>query len=130
MMISKRYIGLTFALAAALFLGLGLESGCAKKTNQPLPTGAINQTDAATYRVLADAHAFLQSIGDSVRAGKLTLNAQQKVLYNNLVASSNAADATWKAYHSGQSTDAATLTKQVNQLNSDLTAAQAAIGVK
>ena len=103
--------------------------GCAAKssTTTPLPTGAINQTDATTYRVLNDAHAFLQSIRDSVTAGNLTLTATQKKTFNDLAISSNAADATWKAYHSGQSTDAATLAAQVNKLNADLSAAQAQI---
>lgn len=113
-----------------LLLAAGLV-GCAAKsaTNPPLPVGAINQTDATSYRVLNDAHAFLQSIGDSVRAGKLTLNATQKSAYNVLVASSNAADAAWQQYHSGASTDAAALTAKVNQLNSDMANAKSLITV-
>ena len=123
-MMSKRY---PFALS--VLLALTLLVGCAAKstTPTPLPTGAINQTDASTYRVLNDAHAFLQSIRDSVTAGNLTLTAAQKATFNALVVSSNAADATWKAYHSGQSTDATKLAAQVNKLNADMSAAQSQI---
>ena len=102
-------------ICLSLVLGVSL-LGCAVKSSNP-----------TTYRVLNDAHAFLQSIRDSATAGNLTLTPTQKTTFNALVVSSNAADATWKAYHSGQSTDAAALAAQVNKLNADLSAAQAQI---
>lgn len=114
--------------AAAFVLSLTL-IGCAKNTTAPLPTGATNTTDAATFRILSDAHAFLKSIGDSVRAGNLTLNQSEKDAYNKLVASSNAADQLWQQYHAGNSSLAAPLTAATNQLQSDLSSAKSVIGV-
>lgn len=114
-----------------LLLALSLLAGCAAKNQppQPLPIGAIDQTDATTYRVLADAQAFLTSIRGSVTEGKLTLNPTQKQVFNSLVASYNATEVLWKAYHSGQSKDAQGLATATAKLNTDLTAATAQITV-
>lgn len=109
----------------ALAIGVGGWSCAANKpVTAQLPAGAINQTDAQSYRVLNDVHAFLQSVRDSVAAGKLTLNESQKALFNHLAASSNAADVVWQAYHSGASNDAAGLAATTNKLNAELAAAQ------
>ena len=102
--------------------------GCATKTSTtPLPTGAINQSDATTYRVLADAHAFLLSIKNSVAAGTLILSVSQKKLFNDLIISSNTADALWQQYHAGQVAVLPQLTTATNNLNLALGNAQAQI---
>lgn len=113
-----------FALAV-----LAVTVGCAgqKPLTAKLPVGAINSTDAATYRVLNDAHAFLQSVHDSVASGAMALTATQKMIFNSLVASSNAADALWQQYHVGLTTDPTQLNAAAAKLQSDLNAAQGQI---
>jgi predicted small lipoprotein YifL len=106
--------------------------GCAtQKQPTTLPAGAMSAADASSYRVLNDAHAFLRSIRDSVSAGKLTLTATQKTAFNNLVASSNAADALWTTCHNGGCTAAQQqqLTTQTNNLNATLATVQSQIVV-
>jgi len=119
----------TLILACLL---LTLAVGCANNPKPTtLPTGATSVADATTYRVLNDAHAFLQSIRDSVAAGKLTLTATQKTAFNSLVAASNSADALWETCHAGGCTTAQQqqLTTQTNQLNASLATAQQQIVV-
>ena len=115
-----------------ILLALSLLAGCSHNpAPQTLPTGATSPADASTYRVLNDAHAFLQSIRDSVAAGKLTLTASQKTAFNALIAASNSADALWTTCHNGGCTPAQQqqLTSQTNQLNASLAAAQQQIVV-
>ncbi len=119
--------------AIAAFLLVAVLAGCAaKQPAQTLPIGARDATDAAAFRVIADSHAFLKSVGDSVNAGTLHLNATQKSIYNSLVAETNLAVQLGTAYNKGQSNDAAGLVVATNKLNTDLTAAQSQIvvGVK
>ena len=115
---------------SVVILALALCTGCAHKVN-PLPQGAISQNDASSFRVLADAHAFLQSIRDSVTAGKLTLTPNQKAAFNDVVASYNAAEATWQLCHTGACTaqQQNNLNTQVGQLNNKLVSAQSVITV-
>lgn len=123
----KKALTLTLALAMCLTV-----VACAnQKPATTLPAGAISQADAQSYRVLNDAHAFLQSIRDSVAAGKLTLTPAQKTAFNSLIASSNAADALWTTCHNGGCTaDQQTqLTQQTNQLNANMATAQSQIVV-
>jgi hypothetical protein len=118
----KRQI-VIFAVVLSVMLG---GFGCAKKTGTtPTPTvqgcklladGTCDQLDVSSYRILVDARTFLKDIGDSVRAGKLTLTAQQKLAYNALVVTSNTADAQWEIYHAGgnNATQLQTATAQLN----------------
>lgn len=117
-------LNLSIAVLAVL-----LAAGCARNTNAPLPAGATSPSDASSYRVLNDAHAFLQSIRDSVAAGKLTLTAAQKAIFNDLVTASNAADATWELCHAGGCTtqQQTQLATQTNDLNGKLATAQSQI---
>jgi hypothetical protein len=121
---------LSLALIAMLLM-VGI--GCANNPKpQTLPTGATSAADANSYRVLNDAHAFLQSIRDSVTSGKLTLSATQKQAFNDLVLSSNAADALWQTCHAGGCSAAQQqqLTDSTNKLNANLATAQSQIVVK
>lgn len=111
-------------------LALALMAGCSGNPKpQTLPTGATSAADASTYRVLNDAHAFLQSIRDSVAAGKLTLTATEKTTFNSLITASNAADQLWTTCHNGGCTaqQQTQLSTNVNQLNAQLSAAQSQI---
>jgi len=120
---------LTLALIAMLLM---VVIGCSNNPKpQTLPTGATSAPDAKSYRVLADAQAFLGSISTSVQSGKLTLTATQKQSFNDITVAYNAAEALWQTCHAGGCTAAqqTQLGTQANQLNAQLAAAQKVIVV-
>lgn len=124
---TKTRYKLTLALIAMLLM---VSIGCSNNPKPTtLPAGATSAADATSYRVLADAQAFLNSIQDSVKQGKLTLSPAQKTAYNDVTVSYNAAEATWQLCHAGgcSSQQQQNLADQTNQLNVKLTTAQKAI---
>ena len=116
----------------AVLLDLGLVAGCAsnpKAVTTPLPTNARDSADANAFRVIADAHAFLQSVENSVTAGKLSMTPAQKTLFNDTVAAYNTAYAVGIAYHNGTNTNATTLNAATATLQTQLQAASSQITV-
>jgi hypothetical protein len=107
-----------FALATCL--ALLFIAGCAKQVTAPLPAGALNTFDADSYRVLSDAHAAIQSIRDDAAAGKITLNAGQKVVVNHVIADDNTADHLYQAYHANGTGDTTALSQAIQALIADL----------
>lgn len=93
-----------------------------------LPTNARDAADANAFRVIADAYAFLSSVNTSVTSGHLTLTATQKTLFNDTIASYNAAYAIGLAYHNGSSSQT-TLTAATTSLQTKLQQASAQIAV-
>ena len=114
---------------SVIILALAMLSGCAHKS-QPLPVGANGAADATTYRVLADAQAFLGSIRQSVADGKLKLTQSQHDAFNALATAYNVAEAEWQTCHAGACSTQAQdkLSTDVGTLNSQLAAAQSKIG--
>jgi hypothetical protein len=91
----------------------------------PPPPGAVNQFDATVYRVLSDAQAAIESIKSDQQSGKITLSAQEKSIFNQLIQHYNAAESLAQAYHAAAQTgnpDTATLTTAINQVISDIAA--------
>ena len=116
---------------SVVILALALFAGCTHKS-QPLPAGATSVPDATSYRVLADAQAFLNSVRQSVTDGKLKLSQSQHDAFNDLTAAYNIAEAEWQTCHAGAcSTEAQTkLATDVNTLNTKLASAQTQIGAQ
>lgn len=120
------------ALLLGAILALGLVVGCSanpKPVTTPLPTSARDQVDANAFRIIADAHALLKSIQDSVTAGKLTLTPAQKGVFNKASAAYNVAYTLGMAYHNGTSTDATALNNATSNLQTQVQAASAQITV-
>ena len=86
-----------FAALASLALVLTL-AGC-KPANAPLPTGAINATDAGLNANLQAAHAAVVQYEADVTAGKHTPTAQEKAIVNDLITALNTADPLYQSYH-------------------------------
>ena len=80
-----------FSVLAASSLALGLATGCANKT-APLPTNAINATDAGLNANLQFAHAFLAKYQQDVVAGLHVPTADEKTVMNKTINSLNFAD--------------------------------------
>lgn len=95
-----------------------------KPVTSPLPTGARDTADANAFRIIADAHAFLQSIENSVNAKTLTLNAAQKQAFNDTVIAYNSAYAAGMLYHNGTNTNPTDLNNATANLSTKLTAAK------
>ena len=77
---------------------LALCVGC-HAANVPLPTGAINATDAQINANLQAAHAAVLQYEADVTAGKHTPDATEKTVVNKLVAALNFADPLYQSYH-------------------------------
>ena len=107
-------------VAVALASGLGCAS---KKTaSNPLPEGAINQFDATSFRVLADAQAAINSVKGDITAGKLNPTENEKKILNQIIDDYNGANTLYQAYHSGATSDTAGLSRAINQLVLDIAA--------
>ncbi len=108
------------------FLALALASGigCAAKktTPAPLPPGAINQFDATSFRVLADAQAAINSVKSDIAAGKVTPTENEKKVLNQIIADYNTANDLYQSYHSGATNDTTGLSQAINQLVVDIAA--------
>jgi hypothetical protein len=114
-----------------------LLAGCAVKSTvsttgiptaaPTLPTNSIDSVDANSFRVIADAYAFLQPIQQAVKAGTMTLSAGQKAALNDVITAYNTAYTLGIAYHSKVLTDATVLTAATNALSLKLTTASTQI---
>ncbi len=108
---------------AFVVLTLMAALGCAaKKTNPVLPPGAINQFDATSFRVLADAQAAINSVKSDIAAGKITPSDAQKKVLNQIIADYNHANDLYQAYHAGATTDTTGLSQAITQLINDIAA--------
>lgn len=88
----------TRTLAALALLGFIMLAGCANKT-APLPTGAINATDAGLNENLQAAHAAVIQYEADVTAGKHVPDATEKVIVNKVIAALNVADPLYQQWH-------------------------------
>ena len=114
----KKKLGVALAVLALL-----AALGCAaQKTPSPLPAGAINQFDATSFRVLADAQASINSVKADIAAGKITPSETEKKVLNQIIADYNKANDLYQAYHAQQTTDTTALSQAINQLVSDIAA--------
>jgi histidyl-tRNA synthetase len=86
------------------------------RRQKDLPAGAIDEFDAISYRNLATAQAFLNSLRGSITAGKLTLSPDQKMLFNEVVGYYNLAQDLGHKYHSGTTTDTVEVGKAIAQV--------------
>ncbi len=78
------------AFAAGLMLAVCI-TGCASKT-APLPTNAINATDAGINSSLQTAHGFLAKYQQDVAAGVHVPTAAERTVMNQAINSLNFAD--------------------------------------
>jgi len=85
---------------------------------QTLPPGALSQFDATSYESLMGAQAVL----NSVKADLSKLPPEAKPALNKAIASYNAAEAAWQAFHAGKSNDQAALTAALSQAVGDVAA--------
>ncbi|SRR5581483_2399287 len=116
-------------LAIALVGGLGCASK--KAASNPLPEGAINQFDATSFRVLADAQAAINSVKADIAAGRLTPTEDEKKILNQIIDDYNGANNLYQAYHSQATSDTAGLSRAINQLVLDIAAVSSHLqGVK
>ncbi len=83
---------------------------------RPLPSGAIDEFDAMSYRELVTAQAFLNSLRMSMTEGRVTLDPDQKATFNQALNEFNAAQDLWKKYHSREITDPAAVGASIAQL--------------
>ncbi len=114
-------------ILAVLSLGL---VGCHKATvPAPIP-GQINTFDGYAYRSLMDAQAAINSLKANVASGQLTLNASQRVVFNQIVADYNTANALWQTYHAGATGDQAALTSALTTLVTDISTIATQLGGK
>ena len=110
-----------FALMATLSLTL---LGCATSTKPAtLPPGALNQFDLTSYESLMGA----QAVVNSVKADIAQLPPAAKPALNKAIASYNAAEAAWQAYHAGASNNQAALNAAITQVVADVAALITAI---
>jgi hypothetical protein len=93
---------ITALTGTALLALVCVMTGCATKT-APLPTNAINATDAQINSDLQTLRAGLAQYEADVANGTHVPDASEKVFINNLIAASNAAD---KIYCGAPSADA------------------------
>ncbi len=108
---------------AFVLLMLAAALGCAaKKTSAPLPPGAINQFDATSFRVLADAQAAINSVKSDIAAGKITPSDTEKKVLNQIIADYNKANDLYQAYHAGATSDTTALSQAITQLIGDIAA--------
>lgn len=103
---------------ASVVLALLVLAACPSNPKpQTLPPGALNQFDAASYTSLMGAQAVL----NSVKADINNLPAAAKPALNKAIASYNAANDAWQAYHAGKTNDQAALTAAIAQATGDVT---------
>jgi hypothetical protein len=112
------------ATFAFVVLTLVAALGCAAKkpATSTLPPGAINQFDATSFRVLADAQAAINSVKSDIAAGKITPSDTEKKVLNQIIADYNKANDLYQAYHAGATTDTTALSQAINQLINDIAA--------
>ena len=94
-----------------LLLTLTVLVGCPASTpTTTVPPGAFSNFDATSYESLMGAQAALNSLKADLASGKLP--AAAKPALNKAIASYNAAEASWQAFHAAKSSDTAAVTKQ------------------
>jgi hypothetical protein len=100
----------TKAPILGVLIGLMLIAGCNihSATPPPLPTNAVNQTDASINEVLQSAHAAYVQVYNDVQAGKWKPTAGQKTVLDNLATALNVADPLYQSYHAELLTNSAT----------------------
>jgi len=118
---------ITFVVLAVLSFGT---VGCHKNAATVAIPGQINTFDGYAYRSLMDAQAAIDSLKGNVNSGKLTLNASQRVVFNQIVADYNTANALWQTYHAGATGDQAALTSALTTLVNDISSIATKLGGK
>lgn len=90
-------------LFTVCILGMFAIAGCHKP--MPMPTGAINATDAAINENLQALHAGVLQYKADVAAGKHTPTNNEKVLLNKIILTLNEADGIYQSYHNALKAD-------------------------
>lgn len=114
-------IFITSAFILAVFT-----TSCVKTTTTQIP-GSINATDSFLYSSLITAQAALSSASTSISSLTPTQQAKIKPILNQILTEYNAAENSYKIYHSGTLHDPAALTLEVPQLLADITSLVAQI---
>ena len=104
---------------AVMVLVVAALIGCANQTKPAtLPPGALNTFDATSYESLMGAQAVLNSVKADI--GKLPPEA--KPALNKAIASYNAAEAAWQAYHAAGGGNTAAVNAAITQAVADVAA--------
>lgn len=94
-------------LAATLFVpAVGCKQQTATTAPQAVAPGYINAQDQVMGQTLKGVHAFIDNIRAQISTGYVP-GPTEKTALNALIATTNAADATYLAFHGGTATQAA-----------------------
>lgn len=115
-------------LALALNLSIVGVTGCLKAAAntpaQALAPGYLNPTDQWMGETLDTAHGIVASLLQQATSGSFVPNATEKATINGLVEALNVADAAYRGYHAGTTTEAQA-TQAVTLVQAQQTALQA-----